>query len=301
VNGWPNPMLATITDRRFSDENWVFERKLDGLRALSIRDGWRPQLWSRDQKRVDATFPELVEALTELGGPRFVADGEIVAFDGKDSLTALHSRHPGTRVYYYLFDLLSLDGQDLCGRPLRERKRLLRTAFHFRDPLRYSEHRDRDGEDYYRHACAQGWEGLIAKRADSPYRGGHSGDWLKFKCVRDQEFVVGGFTDPQGSRAGFGALLIGYHEDGRLRYAGKVGTGYDHATLRELRARLDTIAQAECPFADEVLEPTAHWVRPELVVQVGFSEWTRVGRLRHPRYGGLRPDKPAAEVVRETR
>ncbi|WP_260191664.1 non-homologous end-joining DNA ligase [Actinophytocola gossypii] len=294
-------MLATITDRRFSDENWVFERKLDGLRAVSIRDGWRPQLWSRDQKRVDAAHPELVDALAELGGPRFVADGEIVAFDGTDSFAALHARGPGTRIYYYLFDLLSLDGQDLRGRPLRERKRLLRRAFHFRDPLRYSEHRDRDGEDYYRHACAQGWEGLIAKRADSPYRGGQSGDWLKFKCVRDQEFVVGGFTDPQGSRAGFGALLIGYHEDGRLRYAGKVGTGYDHATLRELRARLDTMAQERCPFADEVPEPTAHWVRPELVVQVGFTEWTRIGRLRHPRYGGLRTDKPAEEVVRETR
>ncbi|HEX2132585.1 MAG TPA: non-homologous end-joining DNA ligase [Actinophytocola sp.] len=293
-------MLATITNRRFSDENWVFERKLDGVRALSIRDGWRPQLWSRNQKRVDGGFPELVEALAGLGGQRFVADGEIVAFDGRDSVAALEPRRPGTRVYYYLFDLLSLDGQDLCGRPLRERKRLLRSAFHFRDPLRYCEHRDRDGEAYYRHACAQGWEGLIAKRADSPYRGGQSADWLKFKCVRDQEFVVGGFTDPQGSRAGFGALLIGYHENGRLRYAGKVGTGYDHATLRELRARMDTMVQAECPFSDEVLEPTAHWVRPELVVQVGFSEWTRVGRLRHPRFGGLRTDKPAVEVIRES-
>ncbi|OLF13400.1 non-homologous end-joining DNA ligase [Actinophytocola xanthii] len=302
MNGWPNPMLATITDRRFSDDNWIFERKLDGIRTLSIRDGWRPQLWTRNQKRIDESFPDLVEALAELGGPRFVADGEIVAFDGKDRPVSLQTRNrSAVRVYYYLFDLLSLDGTDLCGEPLRDRKRALRDAFRFRDPLRFSEHRDRDGEAFYRHACAQGWEGLIAKRADSPYRGGHSSDWLKFKCVRDQEFVVGGFTEPQGSRAGFGALLIGYHEQGLLRYAGKVGTGYDRATLHALRARMDSMAQSESPFVDEVREPTVHWVRPELVVQVGFSEWTREGRLRHPRFGGLRVDKPAGEVVRESR
>jgi len=301
VNGWLNPMLATLTDRRFSDANWIFERKLDGIRAMSIRDGWRPQLWSRNQRRIDDIFPDLVEALTTFGGPRFIADGEIVAFDGKDSLVNLQARKPGSRVYYYLFDLISLDGKDLCGQTLRERKRLLRTAFQFRDPLRFSEHRERDGEAFYRHACSQGWEGLIAKRADSPYRGGQSEDWLKFKCVRDQEFVVGGFTDPQGSRAGFGALLLGYHENGRLRYAGKVGTGYNHATLRELRAQMDTMVQSENPFADEIREPTAHWIRPELVVQVGFTEWTREGRLRHPRYGGLRTDKPPTDVIRETR
>lgn len=301
MNGWLTPMLASVTDRRFSDENWIFERKLDGVRALSIRDRWRPQLWNRNQKRIDDCFPELVEALTQLGGERFVADGEIVSLDGKDIFTNSQSRRPGARVCYYLFDLLSLDGKDVCGQPLRQRKLLLSDAFHYRDPLRYCEHRDRDGEAFYRYACAQGWEGLIAKRADSPYRGGLSTDWLKFKCVRDQEFVVGGFTDPQGSRAGFGALLIGYHENGLLRYAGKVGTGYDHATLRELRARMDTMTQAECPFVDEIHEPTAHWIRPELVIQVGFSEWTRDGRLRHPRYGGLRTDKPPVDVVRETR
>lgn len=301
MNGWLNPMLATVTDRRFSDENWIFERKLDGVRALSIRDGWRPQLWNRNQKRIDESFPELVEALTELGGQRFVADGEIVALDGREVFTNSQTRRRGARLCYYLFDLLSLDGKDISGQPLRQRKLLLRDAFRYRDPLRYCEHRERDGEAFYRYACVQGWEGLIAKRADSPYRGGRSNDWLKFKCVRDQEFVVGGFTDPQGSRAGFGALLIGYHEKGRLRYAGKVGTGYDHATLRELRATMDTMTQTECPFADEIREPTAHWIRPELVIQVGFSEWTREGRLRHPRYGGLRTDKPPVEVVRETR
>lgn len=283
----PELMLATPTDRRFSDDDWLFERKLDGVRALSMREGWRPQLWSRTHKRLDDGYPELVELLSEAGAHRFITDGEIVSENG-----AYH---------YYLFDLLSFEGTDLRNRPLRERKEILRTAFRFDGPLRYSEHRDADGEEYYQQACDDGWEGLIAKRADSPYVGGRSADWLKFKCVRGQEFVVGGFTEPQGSRAGFGALIVGYHENGVLRYAGKVGTGYDHATLRALRARMDTMTQDVSPFADPVPEPTAHWIRPELVVHVGFSEWTRDGRLRHPRFGGLRTGKPPAEVVREQR
>ena len=283
----PDLMLATPTDRRFSDDDWLFERKLDGVRALSIRDGWRPQLWSRTRKRLDDAFPDLVELLGAAGSSRFVADGEIVS--------------DGVSAHYHLFDLLYFEGTDLTGRPLWERKEILRTAFQFDGPLHYTEHREGEGEDYYQYACDNGWEGLIAKRADSTYIGGRSADWLKFKCVRSQEFVVGGFTEPQGSRAGFGALIVGYHENGALRYAGKVGTGYDHATLRALRARMDTMAQAASPFADPVPEPTAHWIRPELVVHVGFSEWTREGRLRHPRFGGLRTGKPPAEVIREQR
>ncbi|GAB1509382.1 ATP-dependent DNA ligase [Actinophytocola sp. KF-1] len=283
----PELMLATPTDRRFSDDDWLFERKLDGVRALSIRDGWRPQLWSRTHKRLDDAYPDLVELLGEAGTNRFVADGEIV--------------RDGDVAHYHLFDLLSFEGTNLTARPLWERKEILRTAFRFDDRLHYTEHREGGGEEYYRHACENGWEGLIAKRADSPYVGGRSADWLKFKCVRGQEFVVGGFTEPQGSRAGFGALIVGYHENGALRYAGKVGTGYDHATLRALRARMDAMAQDSSPFADPVPEPTAHWIRPELVVHVGFSEWTREGRLRHPRFGGLRTDKPPADVVREQR
>ncbi len=282
----PELMLATPTDRRFSDDDWIFERKLDGIRALSMRSGWRPQLWSRNHKRLDDSYPELIELLTESGGAHFIADGELVRV--------------GDTVHYHLFDLLSFGGTKLTDRPLIERKETLRTAFRFHGPLHYSEHLAGDGEAYYRHACDSGWEGLIAKRADSPYRGGRSADWLKFKCLHDQEFVVGGFTEPQGSRAGFGALIVGYHENGALRYAGKVGTGYDHATLRALRIQMDEMAQPDCPFADQVREPTAHWIRPELVVQVGFSEWTRDGRLRHPRFSGLRTDKPASDVIRET-
>lgn len=306
MTGWLAPMIAVPTERRFSGENWIFERMFDGVRTLSICDGWRPQLWTRDKRRLDDSFPEVVAALAQLGGRRFVADGELVAFDGRATSHArlqrrLHHGESDVDVYYYLFDLLSLDGTEVTSWPLWQRKRLLRNAFRFHGPLRFSEHKARHGEAYYRHARAQGWAGLIAKRADSRYRGGPSGDWLKFACVRDQEFVVGGFTDPQGARIGFGALLIGYYEDDRLRYAGKVGTGYDNATLRALRARLDGLAQAERSFADEVIEPTAHFVRPELVIRVGFAEWTREGRLRHPRFGGVRLDKAATQVVRETR
>jgi len=305
-------MLASLTERRFSSGDWLYERKFDGMRAIAARDGGRPELWSRNGNRLDERFPELVDALEELGGPRFTADGEIVAFDGRMmSFARLQARihltgaariaATGVAVYYYLFDLLSYDGHDMTGLPLRDRKRILRRAFDFRDPLRYSVHRNGDGEAFYEQACERGWEGLIAKRATSRYHPGRSKEWLKFKCVRDQEFVVGGYTDPQGSRAGFGALLVGYYDRGRtLRYAGKVGTGYDERTLRDLRKRMDGLAQDRSPFADPVREKGAHWVRPKLVAQVGFSEWTPDGMLRHPRYRGERIDKPARDVVRET-
>ena len=196
--------------------------------------------------------------------------------------------------------MLHLDGKDLTDLPLRERKQRLRDAFDFTDPLRFSRHRAENGEDYYQEACEHGWEGVIAKRADGPYRRGRSADWLKFKCVRDQEFVVGGFTDPKGARSGFGALLVGYYDGADLRYAGKVGTGYTESVLTGLRSTMDKLARKTSPFADPVKENGAHWVRPELVVEVGFTEWTKDGRLRHPRYTGLRTDKPAAEVVRES-
>ena len=306
----PKAMLATLTDRRFSDPSWLFERKLDGVRALSERDGAVVKLWSRNGKRIDGSFPELAEALATCGGPRFVADGEIVAFDGSQtSFSALQPRihltdvkriaATGVRVYYYVFDLLSYGGKDLRGTPLRDRKRMLRNAFTFTDPLRLSTHRDADGEALFEDACKRGWEGVIAKRADSLYQPGRSADWLKFKCVRDQEFVVGGFTEPKGSRSGFGALLVGYYDNGRLRYAGKVGTGYNQSVLRSLRERMAALEVHRSPFADRVREPDVHWVEPELVAQIGFTEWTTDGRLRHPRFTGLRDDKAPAEVVRE--
>ncbi|WP_020660853.1 non-homologous end-joining DNA ligase [Amycolatopsis benzoatilytica] len=308
--GWSEPTLATLTDRRFSDEGWIYERKLDGVRALCVRDGGTPTLYSRNGNVMDNAYPEIVEALAAQGGPRFVADGEIVAFDGdQTSFTALQprihltdpvrARATGVRVYYYLFDLLYYDEQDTTPLPLRQRKSILRDAFVFDDPLRLSAHRNTEGEKFFEEACRRGWEGVIAKRADAPYRHGRSPDWLKFKCQQGQEMVIGGFTAPKGSRLGFGALLLGYHENGQLRYAGKVGTGFDHHLLTSLRAELVRREADRSPFADPVHEPGARWVRPELVAQIGFSEWTRDGRLRHPRFSGLREDKKPSDVIRE--
>ncbi|MFD8494515.1 non-homologous end-joining DNA ligase [Amycolatopsis sp. NPDC059657] len=308
--GWREPVLATLTDRRFSSAGWLFERKLDGVRAICSRDGGTPVLWSRTKKVMDGAYPEIVEALAAQGGPRFVADGEIVAFDGRQTSFAklqprIHLTDPeraaatGIKVYYYLFDLLYFDKYDTTTLPLRQRKALLKDAFDFEDPLRYANHRNADGEQFFAEACGKGWEGVIAKRADSPYRPGRSPDWLKFKCSSGQEFVLGGFTDPQGARRGFGALLLGYYQDGALRYAGKVGTGFDDRTLLSLHAELEGLEQAKPPFADPVREKGAHWVRPELVAQIEFAEWTPEGKLRHPRYLGLRADKKPADVVRE--
>jgi DNA ligase D-like protein (predicted ligase) len=294
------PMKAVLTDKPFSDPAWTFERKLDGVRCGAFRVGGRVRLLSRNNLDLGGRYPELVDALS-VPGPEVVLDGEVVAFKGgQTSFERLQQR--GRRrvaVFYYLFDILWVDGEDVTDRPLRERKRLLREVVDFRGPLRFTTHRNGAGEEAYRHACARGWEGVIAKRADSPYRATRSRDWLKLKCNRAQELVIGGWTAPKGSRKRLGALLVGFYEGDRLRYAGKVGTGFDAATLEMLG---DGLARREIdtpPFDDPRLPRAARWARPELVAQIGFTEWTRDGRLRHPRYLGLRDDKDPREVVRE--
>jgi bifunctional non-homologous end joining protein LigD len=307
---WTAPMLARLTDRRFSDPAWLFERKFDGERALGFRAGDAVRLLSRNNKDIGDAYPELVEALAEQPCSDFIADGEIVAFDGAVTSFARlqrrmqiadpdEARSTGVAVYYYLFDLLYLDGYKLDRLPLRVRKKLLKRAIAFHDPLRFTTHRNEDGEAFYERACKRGWEGVIAKRAAGPYRHGRSSDWLKFKCAQGQELVIGGFTEPHGSREGFGALLVGYYEDGDLRYAGKVGTGYDDEVLVRLRERLDRLARRTSPFADEVKETEVTWVQPKLVGEFGFTEWTEGGKLRHPRFLGLRRDKKPTEVGRE--
>jgi bifunctional non-homologous end joining protein LigD len=308
---WVVPMLATLTTDHFSDPDWFFERKLDGVRLLSFRKGRTARILSRNRLEENGPYPELVDALLEQGPSDFVVDGEVVAFEGRQTSFArlqgrMQIRDPararGTRiaVKYYLFDLLHLDGHDLTRLPLRTRKALLRNRFGYRDPIRFLTHRVGRGEAYLEEACGKGWEGLIAKRASAPYVHGRSRDWLKFKCVADQELVIGGFTEPRGSRKGLGALLVGHYEDGTLVYAGKVGTGYNDALLADLRARLDPLERDDPPFERSVLpRKGVHWVEPTLVAQIGFTEWTTDGRLRHPRFLGLRRDKPPHEVVRE--
>jgi bifunctional non-homologous end joining protein LigD len=312
-SAWLDPELATLTQERFSDPAWIYERKLDGERCLAFRAGSQVRLMTRNQKEDTSTYPEISNALAAQRADNFIVDGEIVAFSGGQTKFArlqqrLGVRHPGPAllaeipVYYYIFDVLWADGRDVRPLPLRERKRQLRGLLTFDGPLRFTEHRDTDGEAYYREACANGWEGVIAKRADAPYRAGRTRDWLKFKCESGQEFVIGGFTDPQRSRIGFGALLLGYYDsDGKLVYAGKVGTGFSQQTLDSLHAALVSLERDQPPFDRGRLPRSgAHWVEPRLVGQVGFSEWTTDGQLRHPRFQGLRDDKDPAEVVRET-
>jgi DNA ligase D-like protein (predicted ligase) len=304
------PMKAKLSDRVFSDPGWVFERKLDGIRASVHRDEGGAWLITRTGRDVSSTYPELIEALLEQD-PEFVADGEIVAFDGEQtSFERLQGRMgisdprlarlTGIEVFLYLFDLTHLDGRDLTALGLRTRKSLLREAIEFQGPLGYAPHREEAGEEMYREACERGWEGLIAKRADSPYSRGRGGDWLKLKCSHEQELVIGGFTPPKGSRRHLGALLVGYYEDGELRYAGKVGTGFSHQVLEQLGKKLEALRTERSPFAPGGGQPRdGRWVKPELVGQFAFGEWTRDGKLRHPRYLGLRDDKRPAEVVRE--
>jgi bifunctional non-homologous end joining protein LigD len=312
VPDWTAPMLATLTHDYFSDADWIYERKLDGERCLVFRDGDDLRILSRNQKNLNDTYPELVEALERERLQRFVVDGEIVAFEGDvTSFSRLQgrigikdpdeARASGIAVYLYLFDILHLDGHDVTGLPLRTRKALLKKALSFKDPVRYTAHRNEEGEKYHEEACGKGWEGVIAKDAGSTYAHSRSRKWLKFKCGNRQELVVGGFTEPGGSRIGFGALLLGYYEDGELRYAGKVGTGFDDETLESLRERMDGLERETCPFADcdEPSGKGVHWITPKLVAEIGFTEWTGDDRLRHPRYLGLRTDKPAKKVVRE--
>ncbi|UPZ33254.1 non-homologous end-joining DNA ligase [Streptomyces sp. LRE541] len=304
------PMLATLSDRRDFPGDWVFERKLDGVRVLAVREGGRVRLLSRTGNRLDDTYPEIVAALAAQSCTDFTVDGEIVAFlHGRTDFGRLQQRMGLTRrrdveasavdVTYCLFDLLRLEGADTTRLPLRARKSLLRRALTYRAPLRLTTHRNEGGAELLADACARGWEGLIAKRADSPYAPRRSPDWLKLKCSLEQEFVIGGYTEPGGSRAGFGALLLGHFEGEGLRYAGKVGTGFDRRTLLALRGALDELALPASPFTDRVREAGAHWAEPVLVAQIAFTEWTRDGMLRHPRFLGLRYDKPAREVVRE--
>jgi DNA ligase D-like protein (predicted ligase) len=304
-------MLATLTDRRDFGEDWLLERKLDGERCVARKDGADVRLESRTGKDLTGTYPEVRAAVAAQPARRLLLDGEVVAYDGEQtSFSRLQQRLGVTKpspeqmnaypVVYCVFDLLEIDGEDLTGRPLLERRARLETAIRPSAALQLTEAWRGDSERRFAEACRSGWEGLIAKRADAPYTSGRSKDWLKLKCAWEQEFVIGGYTDPAGSRTDFGALLVGYYEDGKLRYAGKVGTGYAAATLRDLGARLRELEIPESPFVDARPVPRGtHWTRPELVAQIGFAEWTRDGRLRQPRFLGLRDDKRPAEVVRE--
>ncbi len=304
-------MLATLTDRRDFGDDWLLERKFDGERCVARKDGGEVRLESRTAKDLTGTYPEVCAAVADQPDRQLLLDGEVVAFDGEQtSFSRLQQRlgigDPSAErvaeypVVFCVFDVLEVDGADLRQWPLLERRARLTASLAPGAALQLSEAWRDDSQGRFAQACRAGWEGLIAKRAQAPYVPGRSRDWLKLKCVWEQEFVIGGYTDPAGSRTDFGALLVGYFEDGRLKYAGKVGTGYSAATLRDLGARLRKLETPESPFVDARPIPRGtHWARPELVAQIGFAEWTNDGRLRQPRFLGLRDDKRPADVIRE--
>ena len=275
-------MAATLTQDRFTGPEWVFERKYDGIRLLAFRQGRDVRLLSRNQ--LPQELPRLRDAILALGVREVILDGEL--------------DWSGER--YHVFDVLWLDGRDLTALPLMERLKVLR-SLGLRAPLARVTQLSDDAP--WERACAEGWEGVIAKRRDSTYEHRRSPHWLKMKCESSQELVVGGFTEPQGSRVGYGALLVGYYAGDELVYAGKVGTSQGSKELLAMRARLDRIEVARPPFtrAKGLPRVGAHWVRPEIVVQVSFIEWTRHDKLRHSRLIAVRTDKRPRECVREAR
>jgi ATP-dependent DNA ligase len=276
---WVIPMAATLTQERFTGPEWIFERKYDGIRLLAFRKGTSVQLFSRNQ--LPQHHPAITLAISQL-------DLDDVILDWG-----------GPNVGYHVFDILWLDRRDLMPLPLMKRRAILH-GLGLRSPLHTAA--EVTGEKPWDRACREGWEGVIAKRRDSPYEHRRSPHWLKMKCEASQELVIGGFTDPQGARRGLGALLLGYFEGEEFVFAGKVGTGFDTQELLDLRARLDKIEIPKSFFTKATGLPriSAHWVRPQIVVQVAFIEWTVHGKLRHGRFLGFREDKTAREVVRET-
>ena len=267
---WLVPMAATLTQERFTGPEWLFERKFDGIRLLAFKQGPDVQLFSRNH--LPQNVPSVREAIAKLPHDELILDGEIT--------------WPGGKVNYYVFDIVWLDGRDLRSLPLEERLATLK-QLPFTGPLQRVE--PVIDSSPWEQAERAGWEGVIAKRRDSPYEHRRSRNWLKMKCELSQNFIVGGFTDPQGKRVGLGALLVGHFEDDDFVFAGKIGTGFDTKMLLDLRAKLDALEIPKAPFTKAVGLPRvrAHWVRPEIVVKVGFIEWTVNGKLRHPRLLGV--------------
>jgi bifunctional non-homologous end joining protein LigD len=297
--GFVTPMKAVLTADRPAGPEWVFERKLDGFRCLAVKDGGRTRLYSRNELSLNDRYPAIAAALDADPADRFVVDGEAVTFvGGRDRFGG--GDH--AQLFYYVFDVLFADARDVRELAVEERRAVLEDTLRWEDPLRLTDQLTGDGAALLADACRDGWEGLIAKRLGTPYVSTRSRDWLKLKCTRAQELVIGGFTAPRGSRTDLGALLVGHFDGDRLRYAGKVGTGFTRTTLHELSEQLAPLVRETSPFEPEKGIPrAATWVEPELVAQIAFMEWTSDGRLRHPSFLGLRFDKSAREVVREER
>jgi len=310
---WMEPMLAKLTHDYFSDEEWIFERKLDGERVLAyIKPDGKVWLMSRNKKQLNKHYPDIENALNNYAPRGCILDGEVVAFN-KQGLSDFQKLQPriqasspdesiksGVIVYYYIFDCLYMEGYNMTKCSVRTRKKLLKQALVWQDPLRFTPHHNGHGLKYFKEACENGWEGIIAKHSTSSYVPGRSRKWLKFKCVMQQEFVICGFTDPQGERVGFGALLLGFYRHGNLVYAGEVGTGYDDKTLKSLRSKMNRIERKTSPYdKGNPQKKSVHFITPKLVCSVAFTEWTEDNKLRHPRFKGLREDKRPEDTHKE--
>lgn len=308
------PMLATLTTNYFSSAEWLYEHKFDGVRCLAIKKNGAVQLKSRNNNSMNEAYPELVQALLKQKADNFIIDGEIVArnkkgvsdfelLQGRINLQALQEivdKKKSVPIFYCIFDLIYVEGYLITKLPLYIRKKLLKKLITKTRMFNYSDHLIGNGIALLKKACKMHWEGLIVKKRDSEYVTSRSPNWLKFKCSTGQELVIGGYTEPKGSRAYFGALLVGYYDKDKFIYAGKVGTGFTQETLELLGKKMQKLVTKKSPFKDyQETTKDIHWVRPVLVAEFEFAQWTRAGRLRVGRYKGLRTDKKAKSVVRE--
>jgi len=314
------PMKAKLVEKPPATDDWVYELKFDGIRLIAIKADKRVSLLSRNENELSGRFPAIVEAIKNLPAREFVIDGEVVALDdeGRSSfqlLQALQMEGRKSPVYFYAFDLLQLDGKSLLGLQLEARKKFLEElCAGAGDPIRYSGVIGGDAKRLLEEVERRGLEGLIGKQRNSVYEPDRrSGAWIKLKCVNEQEFVIGGYTPPQGARKHFGAILVGYYDNNKLVFAGKVGTGFTAKSLSILHKKLQKEARNDCPFVDlpskqngqwvQGITPSMmkkmHWVNPKFIAQIKFAEWTRDKKLRAPVFLGLRDDKRPTEVVRE--
>jgi len=305
------PQLATLVEKTPEGDEWFHELKFDGYRMLCHLDRGKSRFWSRNGKDWTEKFPNLAQALKKLTVTTAILDGEVVVVDaaGRSSFQGLQqSMGRGAKApafVFQIFDLIYLEGYNLLRTPLRERKlaleQLLPSA-NTKGPLRYSDHIEGNGTEFFKQACELGIEGVVSKLADSPYQSTRTRNWLKAKCLKRQEFVIAGYLPSKKGFPGFGALVLGVYEKGKLVYSGRVGTGFSIQQRLELQKKLDRLAQAAMPFAVKPKDPglrEAHWAKPQLVGEVEFTEWTEEGSVRHPSFKGLREDKKATEVVRE--
>jgi bifunctional non-homologous end joining protein LigD len=304
------PQLATLVEKPPAGEGWLHELKFDGYRMVCHLSRGKARFWSRNGKDWTEKFPNLAQALKSLPATTAILDGEVVIVDkhGRSSFQALQQAmgRGGSLFIFQIFDLIYLDGFSLTQTPLKERKAVLERVLasaKAKDPLRYSDHVEGNGAEFFKLACDSGIEGIVSKLADSPYESTRTRSWLKSKCLKRQEFVIAGYTPSKKGFPGFGSLVLGVYDQGKLVYSGRVGTGFSIKQRLELQKKLDRISQPAMPFAVKPKDPglrDAHWAKPQLVAEVEFTEWTADNSIRHPSFKGLREDKKPSDVVRET-